>query len=160
MFSTAGDPSDHPSTERERRLGATTAGTMETMMVKGRCLLAGIALVLALVATGAASPVATDGAAPLAAGGNKRAPVLATDSLGTEVAVLATKLEQFRSRLWPSRNAKGGPPVLLLGVAATAWAARVAWRRHRTLPAVPLVVVAPLSGIARRAPPLLPLAGR
>ena len=123
-------------------------------------MLAGIALILALATTGAASPVFADGPAPLGTSGHTRAPVLATDSLGTEVAVLATKLEHFRSRLWSSRSGKGASPVPLLVVAATAWAGRIAWRRHRTLRAVPLVVVAPLSGIARRAPPLLQRTGR
>ena len=136
-----------------------TPTTLEAMKGKVRfMLLPRIALLLAVVATGAGSPAFTDGGAPLATSGDERTPVLASDSLGSEVAVLASKLDQFRSHLW-SRGAKGSSSVLLLGLAAAAWTAGFVWRRHRSLRAVPLVLAAPLSGIARRAPPRLRLIG-
>jgi hypothetical protein len=124
-------------------------------------MLVGIALVLALVATGTASPALTEQAVPLATGGNERAPALAAHSVGADVAVLATKLEDFRSRLLSTRHAKGRSaiPPLALAVAAV-WALNITWRRYASLRAVPLVVADPLSGIARRAPPSLQLTGR
>ncbi len=138
------------------------AGTATTLkrMARGRLILMGIALVLALVATGTATPALTEGAVPLVTGGNERTPALAAHAVGADVAVLANKLERFGNHLWAIRHAKGRsaiPPLAL--VVAAAWAVNIMGRRSPLLRAVPLVVDDPLSGIACRAPPSLQLTG-
>ncbi len=142
---------------------AETASTPTTLklMVTRRRVLAGMALVIALVATGMATPAWTGGPARLATGGNERSPALTAYSVGVDVAVLANKLEHFGSRLSSTRQAQGRSaiPSVAMGMAVV-WALTITWRRYPSLRAVPLVVAHPLSGIARRAPPSLQLTGR
>jgi hypothetical protein len=132
----------------------------EAMMVRGRWMLAGIASVLALVATGTATPAFTEGAALLGTSGNERSPALAAELVGADVAVLGTKLEHFGHHLWSARHGKGRAAIPPLAMVAAAWGVSVIWRRCAVLRRVPLVVAHPLSGIAPRAPPLLQLTGR
>lgn len=129
-------------------------------MVRGRRVLVGIALVLALVATGTATPALTEGAVPLTTSGSERAPALAAHPVGADVAVLANKLERFGNHLWSTRHAKGRSAIAPLTLAvAAAWAVNIIGRRSPMLRAVPLAVADPLSGIGCRAPPSFQLAG-
>lgn len=123
-------------------------------MVTSRVARAGAVLVLALVALGVTVPASVQAPQRRAPSGAGRTPTLVASPLGTEVAVVATRLEEIGGRLAPARTTKGRSPVPLVALLAAAWAASAFWRRHAAPRALRLVVTPPLAGAGVRAPPL------